>query len=202
MRAVFLDFGTVSHDDLDTTSLERVLPGITLYPTSTEAEVDERIAGCRVHPHQQAEHHARAHARGARPAVHRPHRHRHQQRRSRGRARARHRGVQHPRLLHGVGGAARARRRSCCSRTVCANTARPRSTAPGRAPNNSPCRARRSASSPARCSASWVTARSAAPWRRSATDALGMRVLVAERPGARGRGRQPRVSSPVRVDAR
>ena len=45
MRAVFLDFGTVSHDDLDTASLERVLPGITLFPTSTEAEVDERIAG-------------------------------------------------------------------------------------------------------------------------------------------------------------
>lgn len=45
MRAVFLDFGTVSHDDLDTTNLERVLPGITLFPTSTEAEVDERIAG-------------------------------------------------------------------------------------------------------------------------------------------------------------
>jgi glycerate dehydrogenase len=45
MRAVFLDFGTVSHDDLDTANLERVLPGITLYPTSTEAEVDERIAG-------------------------------------------------------------------------------------------------------------------------------------------------------------
>jgi len=45
MRAVFLDFGTVSHDDLDTTSLERVLPGITLFPTSTESEVDERIAG-------------------------------------------------------------------------------------------------------------------------------------------------------------
>jgi glycerate dehydrogenase len=45
MRAVFLDFGTVSHDDLDTTRLERVLPGITLHSTSTEAEVDERIAG-------------------------------------------------------------------------------------------------------------------------------------------------------------
>jgi len=45
MRAVFLDFGTVSHDDLDTTTLERVLPGITLYPTSNDAEVDERIAG-------------------------------------------------------------------------------------------------------------------------------------------------------------
>ncbi len=46
MRSVFLDFGTVSHDDLDTTTLERVLPGITLHSTSTEAEVDERIAGC------------------------------------------------------------------------------------------------------------------------------------------------------------
>src|SRR6185436_12351202 len=45
MRAVFLDFGTVSHDDLDTTSLERVLPGITLFSTSTETEVDDRIAG-------------------------------------------------------------------------------------------------------------------------------------------------------------
>jgi glycerate dehydrogenase len=46
VRAVFLDFGTVSHNDLDTTQLERVLPGVTLYPTSTDAEVDERIAGC------------------------------------------------------------------------------------------------------------------------------------------------------------
>jgi glycerate dehydrogenase len=46
LRAVFLDFGTVSHDDLDTASLQRVLPGITLYPTSSDAEVDERIAGC------------------------------------------------------------------------------------------------------------------------------------------------------------
>jgi glycerate dehydrogenase len=46
VRSVFLDFGTVSHDDLDTTALERVLPGITLYPASTDAEVDERIAGC------------------------------------------------------------------------------------------------------------------------------------------------------------
>jgi glycerate dehydrogenase len=46
LRAVFLDFGTVSHGDLDTTKLERVLPGIRLYPTSSDAEVDERIAGC------------------------------------------------------------------------------------------------------------------------------------------------------------
>ena len=46
MRSVFLDFGTVSHDDLDTANLKRVLPGISLYPASTEAEVEERIAGC------------------------------------------------------------------------------------------------------------------------------------------------------------
>ncbi|MEO8063683.1 MAG: D-2-hydroxyacid dehydrogenase [Pseudomonadota bacterium] len=46
MRSVFLDFGTVSHDDLDTASLERVLPGIVLHATSTDAEVEERIAGC------------------------------------------------------------------------------------------------------------------------------------------------------------
>ena len=46
MKAVFLDFGTVSHDDLDTSQLERVLPGISLYQTSSDAEVDERIAGC------------------------------------------------------------------------------------------------------------------------------------------------------------
>ena len=46
MRSVFLDFGTVSHDDLDTAGLERVLPGIALHATSSEAEVDERIAGC------------------------------------------------------------------------------------------------------------------------------------------------------------
>jgi len=46
LRSVFLDFGTVSHDDLDTAQLERVLPGITLYSTSSDTEVDERIAGC------------------------------------------------------------------------------------------------------------------------------------------------------------
>jgi glycerate dehydrogenase len=46
LRAVFLDFGTVSHDDLDTASLERVLPGITLHSASSDVEVDERIAGC------------------------------------------------------------------------------------------------------------------------------------------------------------
>jgi glycerate dehydrogenase len=46
LRSIFLDFGTVSHDDLDTHNLEGVLPGIALHSTSTDAEVDERIAGC------------------------------------------------------------------------------------------------------------------------------------------------------------
>ncbi len=46
MRSVFLDFGTVSHDDLDTTRLAGVLPGIALHSTSSDAQVDERIAGC------------------------------------------------------------------------------------------------------------------------------------------------------------
>jgi glycerate dehydrogenase len=45
LKAVFLDFGTVSHDDLDTARLERALPGIRLYSSSTDAEADERIAG-------------------------------------------------------------------------------------------------------------------------------------------------------------
>ena len=46
MKSVFLDFGTVSHDDLETVRLERALPGIELFGTSTDAEVDARIAGC------------------------------------------------------------------------------------------------------------------------------------------------------------
>ncbi len=48
MRAVFLDFGTVDHGDLDTSGLERVLPGVQLFKTSTEEEVAARIAGCEV----------------------------------------------------------------------------------------------------------------------------------------------------------
>jgi glycerate dehydrogenase len=45
MRAVFLDFGTVSNGDLDTGALERVLPGIALHDRTPQAEVPERIAG-------------------------------------------------------------------------------------------------------------------------------------------------------------
>lgn len=45
MRAVFLDFGTVSSGDLDTGPLERVLPGIVLHERTPQPEVPARIAG-------------------------------------------------------------------------------------------------------------------------------------------------------------
>jgi glycerate dehydrogenase len=45
MRAVFLDFGTVSSGDLDTSGLERVLPGIVLHERTPQPEVPARIAG-------------------------------------------------------------------------------------------------------------------------------------------------------------
>lgn len=45
MRAVFLDFGTVSSGDLDTSPLERVLPGIVLHERTPQPEVPARIAG-------------------------------------------------------------------------------------------------------------------------------------------------------------
>ncbi|MGH8136337.1 MAG: D-2-hydroxyacid dehydrogenase [Steroidobacteraceae bacterium] len=48
MRAVFLDFGTVSNDDLDTASLERVVPGLRLHEQTSAAQVAERIAGFEV----------------------------------------------------------------------------------------------------------------------------------------------------------
>jgi glycerate dehydrogenase len=46
MRAVFLDFGTVSNGDLDPSPLERALPGIVIHDRSAQAEVPGRIAGC------------------------------------------------------------------------------------------------------------------------------------------------------------
>ena len=48
MRAVFLDFGTVSGGDLDTGSIERALPGILFHPQTPPAEVAARIAGFEV----------------------------------------------------------------------------------------------------------------------------------------------------------
>jgi glycerate dehydrogenase len=47
--ATFLDFATVSfRDDLDTSRLERVLPGISLHATSTEDEIGPRMANAQV----------------------------------------------------------------------------------------------------------------------------------------------------------
>ncbi len=48
MRAVFLDFGTVSSGDLDTGPLERVVPGLVLHAQTTPADVAARIAGFEV----------------------------------------------------------------------------------------------------------------------------------------------------------
>jgi glycerate dehydrogenase len=45
MRAVFLDFGTVSNGDLDTGPLERVVPGIAIHGQSVQADVPARVAG-------------------------------------------------------------------------------------------------------------------------------------------------------------
>ncbi len=45
MRAVFLDFGTVSGGDLDTGPLERAMPGIVLHEQTAPGDVAARIAG-------------------------------------------------------------------------------------------------------------------------------------------------------------
>ena len=184
MRAVFLDFGTVSHDDLDTTQLERVLPGITLHATSTDAEVDERIAGVEFILTNKLNI-----------------------------SRARMRAVPGLRFigLTATGtnnvdleaarelGIAVCNIREYCTVSVVqhvlgsilsAHTSLSRvrpggqSTAPGRAPNSSRCPAHPFASSRARFSASSVTARSGRRWPKPRRDALGMRVLVAGRQGA------------------
>lgn len=48
MKAVFLDFATVSHGDLDTSRLERILPGLELHDVTPDAEIVQRIAGCEI----------------------------------------------------------------------------------------------------------------------------------------------------------
>jgi glycerate dehydrogenase len=45
VRAVFLDYGTVSNGDLDTASLERALPGIVVHARTAQQDVPARIAG-------------------------------------------------------------------------------------------------------------------------------------------------------------
>lgn len=48
MKAVFLDYATVSSGDLDPSGLERVLPGLVLHASSTEDEIAGHIAGAEV----------------------------------------------------------------------------------------------------------------------------------------------------------
>ena len=48
MRGVFLDLGTVSNGDLDTSVLTGVLPGLAIHEQTPQAEVAARIAGCDV----------------------------------------------------------------------------------------------------------------------------------------------------------
>ncbi len=46
MRAVFLDFGTVSNGDLDPGPLERAVPGLVIHQQTAQADVALRVAGC------------------------------------------------------------------------------------------------------------------------------------------------------------
>jgi glycerate dehydrogenase len=45
MRGVFLDLGTVSNGDLDTSALTAVLPGLVIHERTEQPEVESRIAG-------------------------------------------------------------------------------------------------------------------------------------------------------------
>jgi glycerate dehydrogenase len=46
MRAVFLDFGTVSNGDLDPGPLKRAVPGLVIHQQTGQADVALRVAGC------------------------------------------------------------------------------------------------------------------------------------------------------------
>ncbi len=48
MKAVFLDFATLSRGDLDTSRLERILPGLELHDATPDGEIVRRIAGCEI----------------------------------------------------------------------------------------------------------------------------------------------------------
>jgi glycerate dehydrogenase len=48
VKSVFLDYGTVSAGDLDAAALRRALPGVRLHEVSRQQEVGDRIAGCEV----------------------------------------------------------------------------------------------------------------------------------------------------------
>lgn len=46
MKAVFLDFATVGSDELDVSSLQAVVPDLTLFDSTSADQVAQRIAGC------------------------------------------------------------------------------------------------------------------------------------------------------------
>jgi glycerate dehydrogenase len=48
MRSVFLDLGTVSNGDLDTSALLTTLPGLAIHQQTPQDDVATRIAGCEV----------------------------------------------------------------------------------------------------------------------------------------------------------
>ena len=48
MRAVFLDYETVSNGDLDTSGLTAVMPGLQIYGSTSDAEAAERIADAEI----------------------------------------------------------------------------------------------------------------------------------------------------------
>ncbi len=48
MKSAFLDFDSLGPAAIDTSALQATLPGIALYPASSGAEIDARIAGCEI----------------------------------------------------------------------------------------------------------------------------------------------------------
>lgn len=48
MKAAFLDFDALGPSDIDTSALDATLPGIELYGSTTDPQVDERIADCEI----------------------------------------------------------------------------------------------------------------------------------------------------------
>ena len=45
VKAVFLDFATVSNGDLDMSALRRVLPDVVLHDVTPNADIPKRMAG-------------------------------------------------------------------------------------------------------------------------------------------------------------
>ena len=48
VKAVFLDFATVSNGDLDMSALRRVLPDVVLHEVTLDADIPKRMAGAHI----------------------------------------------------------------------------------------------------------------------------------------------------------